>query len=175
MVGVDINVRRCLLNGFKILLVKLNVMSRKLMILRLDDTSISNPSNLKVLIIFWCIIEVLGLLLFGMKMKPPSLYKPTCLRSIILPRVSNILIPIKLAICAELYAYMRTSKLSMQFLNQVDLLSVRIDSQQVISICSSVIFIKFLAWFKVLKYKFLESEGQNSIILNWINVFYFYT
>ena len=44
-------------NGSKVLSDELKIMSKKLTILRLDDISILNPSNLKVLIIFLCIIR----------------------------------------------------------------------------------------------------------------------
>ena len=40
---------------WKVFLVKLKVMSRKLTILKLDDISILNPCNLKAPIIFLCI------------------------------------------------------------------------------------------------------------------------
>ena len=67
-------------------------MSRKLTILSLDEISISNSGNLKALKTFLCTFDgdVLGPLLSGMKMRPSSLYKPSCLRSIILSRVPNI-------------------------------------------------------------------------------------
>ena len=65
-VGVWLSLR----NGRKVLLVKLKVMSRKLTILRFNDISILNPCNLKVLIIFLCILEVWGPLRFGIKMRP---------------------------------------------------------------------------------------------------------
>lgn len=57
-------------------------MPRKLTILRLDVISILNPKNLKAFIIFS--VDDNGPLLFGMKIRPSSLYRPICLGSIIL-------------------------------------------------------------------------------------------
>ena len=68
-----INLWLFLLNGLKVLLDKIMLMSRKLIIFWLKDFSILNPDNLKALIIFLHIFEV-----FGMKMRPSSYYKPIC-------------------------------------------------------------------------------------------------
>ena len=57
--GIDINLRKCLVIFAKwyksIVSLRLKVMPRKLTILRLDDISVLNPSNLNALIISLCI------------------------------------------------------------------------------------------------------------------------
>ena len=46
------------------------VTSRKLTILLFDETSILNLKNLKALIIFFCMLELFGPLLFGIYINP---------------------------------------------------------------------------------------------------------
>ena len=58
MVGVDINVSRCLVIFAEWFVIS-KVMSRKLTTLRLD-ISLLKPSNLKVLIIFFVLLKFLG-------------------------------------------------------------------------------------------------------------------
>lgn len=55
------------------LLERLEVTYKKLTILRLDEISILKPKNLKSLIIFFCIVDDRGLLLFGMQISLSSL------------------------------------------------------------------------------------------------------
>ena len=55
--------------GLKVLF-ELSVILRKSIIFKFETISIRKPSNLNVLIIFFCILEVLGPLLFGVKIIP---------------------------------------------------------------------------------------------------------
>ena len=60
VVGVDINVSRWLVTfaiWFKVVLIKSKLMSMEFTILRSDDISVLNPSKLKALIIFLCILK----------------------------------------------------------------------------------------------------------------------
>ena len=58
-----------LLKGLK----ELNVAFKKLTIFKLEEISILNPSDLNALIIFFCSLDVLRPLQFGMKINPSSL------------------------------------------------------------------------------------------------------
>ena len=68
------------------------VMSRKLTIFKLEVISILNHSNLKALIIFICIFEVLGPLLSRIKMRLSSRISPICSKLTIPPNEFNIYI-----------------------------------------------------------------------------------
>ena len=61
-----------LLKGLKMPLSKLSVTSRKSTIFKFEAVLIRSPSNSNVLIIFFCIFEVLRPLLSGMKVIPSS-------------------------------------------------------------------------------------------------------
>ena len=56
------------------LLERSRVTSRKLTILFFDDISILKPKSLKAIIIFFCILELFGPLLFGIYIIPSSRY-----------------------------------------------------------------------------------------------------
>ena len=89
------------MNGLYELFERSRVTFRKLTILLLDETSILNPKNLKALIIFFCMLELIGSLLFGTYIKPSSWYKPNCSGLIILVSIFNIYKPTRSAICEE--------------------------------------------------------------------------
>ena len=69
--------------------------SRKLAILILEEISILNSKNLKILIIFFCILEHLGPSLLEMYEILSLWYNPICIGSMILLRVFNIYKPTK--------------------------------------------------------------------------------
>ena len=92
------------------LLERSRVTSRKLTILLFDDISILKPKSLKALIIFFCILELFGPLLFGIYIIPSSRYRPNCSELIILFSICNIYRPIRSAIYEESYPPIGTSK-----------------------------------------------------------------
>ena len=56
---------------------RLRVKSRKLTILLFDETSLLNPKNLNDLIIFFCVRELFGPLLFGIYIISPYDINPS--------------------------------------------------------------------------------------------------
>ena len=94
-------------------------------VFKFEAISIRSPSNLSVLIIFFCILEVLVPFIFGMRIILLSGWSPTCS---------------KLTIRPNAYAPMGTSELSTSFFTQVLRLSDRIDflHARIIFICSDI-------------------------------------